>query len=148
MSGYSDQEILEAIQQLRSNLSEVLLDADAKALEVQLQEILSQAADQDRQPLTVTRSLEAIREYPAARDELKARLIRMAGLRSETRLGMSFETIPGYGEPVRPGTRVVCPVDPTHYITRLRLKGQRCPQHNVELVPEENRALPNPNHNP
>ena len=76
------------------------------------------------------------------RDELKARLIQEHGLQSEVRLLMAFEDVPGTGQPVPPGTRVVCPVDPTHLIKRLRVAGEKCPQHHVELVPEDQVANP------
>jgi len=134
MAGYTDKDILKTIQGLIHDLPNLVSQSDAQALTSQLTEIFSDIDDINNQSNVVTQALRIICEYPKARDELKARLIREYGVTSEVRLNMSYEEQPGHGEPIKPGSKVVCPVDPGHYIVRLRRKGQRCPQHNVELV--------------
>jgi len=138
MTGYSDYQLLEAVQKIAAELPMLLPDKDAGILEEKLKIILVDANKPDRVSEIVTDALKIISDYPPVRNELKAHLIRTIGLGSETRLGMFFEPTPGIGGATKPGKiMVVCPVDPSHYITQLRVKGQRCPQHNVELVPED-----------
>lgn len=133
---YSDQELLQAIQALQARLSQILPNDQVRELEIRLQTAMADIDDPRQRPKAITQALEVIRIFPAARDELRAELIRQAGLRSEDRLGMKLVDIIGDGEAVRPGERVVCPVDPTHLRKLLRIKGERCPQHNVELITE------------
>ncbi len=133
---YTSQELLQAIRSLQTRLTQILPKDQAQDLEERLQTALPHIDEPGQQPDAITQALEAIRLFPACRDELKAELIRHAGLRKEDRLGMKLVDIAGDGGAIRPGERVVCPVDPTHLKKRLRIKGERCPQHNVELVEE------------
>ncbi|MEK6407974.1 MAG: hypothetical protein AABN34_13515 [Acidobacteriota bacterium] len=133
---YTDQELLQAIRSLEARLSQILPNDQAQDLEARLQTALAHVNEPGQQPLAITQALEAIRPFPAGRDEIKAELIRQAGLRKDDGLGMKLVDIAGDGGAIKPGGRVVCPVDPTHLKKRLRIKGERCQQHNVELVEE------------
>jgi hypothetical protein len=133
---YSDQELLEAIRALQSRLDQVLPGEQGRDLSGRLEGSLTQVEEPTRSSRAITLALETIRNYPAAFNELKAELVRQAGAKREDRLGMKMVDIIGDGGAVRPGERVVCPVDPRHLQKRLRVKGERCPQHNVELVAE------------
>ena len=133
---YTDQELLQAIRSLQARLTQILPADEARDLQARLQTVLADIDEPAPPPQAVTLALEAIRVFPACREELKAELIRQAGLRTEDRLGIRLVDIAGDGDAISPGERVVCPVDPTHLKRRLRIKGERCPQHNVELVKE------------
>jgi NADH-quinone oxidoreductase subunit I len=45
-----------------------------------------------------------------------------------------YEPILGDVKKIKPGAEMVCPRDPAHLKTRLSSVGQRCPDHDVELV--------------
>jgi hypothetical protein len=141
---YTDQELLHAIRSLQARLTQILSNDQAQDLEARLQTALAHIDEPGNQPQAITHALEGVRFFPAARDELKVELIREAGLRKEDRLGMKLVDIIGDGGAIKPGERVVCPVDPTHLKKRLRIKGERCPQHNVELVDESSLLPPAP----
>jgi hypothetical protein len=134
MPNYTDEEYVEALRQLRRDLDQILPQQSAEQLGKQLDNLLSQADDPHRLPASVDFSLDAIRDHPPAPDHLEDLLRRLAGIKSAHRLRL-LTTPAGPPVPIPPGTRVCCPVDPTHLIARLRRKGQRCPQHNARLVP-------------
>ena len=134
MTTYTNEEILASIQQLLDKLPLLLPPLDAKALSAQLSEILMHLETPDLKVKNITLAFDAISQYEIAHDELKVTLIRSHGLQNETRLGMEFDLSPGLGSIVKPGEKAVCPVKP-HYKITVHTRGQRCPQHNIELVP-------------
>jgi len=138
---YTNQELLQAIRSFQARLTQILPTDQAQGLEARLQAALVHIDEPGQQPEAIAQALEAIRLFPAGRDELNAELVRLAGLRKGDRLRTKLVDIAGDGGAIRPGERVVCPVDPTHLKKRLRIKGERCPQHNVELI-EESSLLP------
>lgn len=134
MAEYTDEEYLEALRKLRRDLYQVLPPDKADQLGQQLDNLLSQADDPNLLPAAIDFALDAVRDHPPAPDHLEALIERQSGKKSAERLRL-YTPPAGPPVPVQPGTRVCCPVDPTHLITRLRRQGQRCPQHNVLLVP-------------
>lgn len=51
-----------------------------------------------------------------------------------TRDFRSFFQLAGVSTDLGPGPEAMCPVDSCHYRAKLRIKGQRCPEHGVKLV--------------
>jgi hypothetical protein len=131
---YTDEEYLEALRKLRQDLDQILPPEPAEQLGKQLDNLLSQADDTSLLPASIDFALDAVRDHPPAPDYLEDLLKQRAGFKNADRLRL-YTPPAGPPVPVQPGTRVCCPVDPTHLITRLRRQGQRCPQHDVALVP-------------
>jgi hypothetical protein len=142
MAGYTEQEILIAIAVLRREIPHLLPEQDARQLEEQLAKVLGGCGEETKESgQKLVEAMEIIQNYPQAQNRLTALLYQQIELRSESHRGVfGDETPPGIGEAVKPGAVWVCPDEPGHFRTRLRFKGQRCPQHNVELVPAESIA--------
>jgi len=135
---YSEQQILAALQELRPALPTLLPPDQARELEARLDKILQKPTFAGSKPVIAVRAMEAVSDYPEAQEALKILLERAAGEGESTRFMGDFQPAPGGPLPLPPGTKLVCPVSPSHYSRRLRVAGQRlyCPQHQVELVPE------------
>jgi hypothetical protein len=127
-----DHELLDTILYLRHELKTLLPKEEAEKLEG----FLSQILDDFNAPLTpplVISLIREIRKYEPAR----ARLEKLSG---QYTMSYSGPAKPDEEKPIiRLGEMVVCPeeghsgIDP--YLARLRKHGQRCPIHNVYLVP-------------
>lgn len=138
MGNYTDQQILAAIEKLRPALPALLSAEQARQLDSRLAEILQSAAAPVSEPEAAARALEAVGGYSEAQEALVILLVRAAEESDSLRFMGDFQPAPGSAQPLPPGARMVCPVDPMHYSRRLRVAGQRlhCPEHEVELVPE------------
>ncbi|WP_448594352.1 hypothetical protein [Thermoflexus hugenholtzii] len=130
-----EEKYLEAIRALKSELPRLLEPEEAKRLNRRLGQHLRWARSPEHRERALTRALAAIREHPPVRDRL-AEILRREGVEEPYRL---YEPPPGEGGEIPAGTLMVCPVDPNHYRRRLQFRGQRlrCPEHRVDLVPEE-----------
>jgi hypothetical protein len=153
-----EEKYLEAIRALKSELRQLLEPEEAERLNRRLGQYLRWARSPAHRERALTRALAAIREHPRVRDRFGEILKEVlgpegvealeqkppfphylsAGL-SQVVLVRKFEPLPGEGGEIPPGTVMVCPVDPGHYRRRLQFRGQRlrCPEHEVDLVPEE-----------
>jgi hypothetical protein len=161
-----EEKYLEAIRALKSELRQLLGPEEAKRLNRRLGRYLRWARSPARRERALTRALAAIREHPRVRDrfgEILKEVLGPEGVEALEQkppfphyldyssvwksplvqllraLGREFEPLPGEGGEIPPGTVMVCPVDPGHYRRRLQFRGQRlrCPEHEVDLVPEE-----------
>ena len=129
-----EHEILDVILYLRHHLN-TLLPAEQAA---RLEDFLSRQLDNVKAPLTpklVALILQEIRKY----EPVRARLEQLSGTDLLRYQGVAQPIDDG---PIVPlGERVVCPRaghdGNDRYITRLRKQGQRCPIHDVFLVPLE-----------
>jgi hypothetical protein len=151
-----EEKYLEAIRALKSELRQLLGPEEAKRLNRRLGRYLRWARSPARRERALTRALAAIREHPRVRDRFGEILKEVLGPEGVEALeqkppllafsdawhavwAREFEPLPGEGGEIPPGTVMVCPVDPGHYRRRLQFRGQRlrCPEHEVDLVPEE-----------
>lgn len=130
-----EERYLEAIRALKPELRDLLGPEEGAQLNRRLGQYLRRARSPEECERAVTRALDALREHPPARERL-ADILRAAG---EDDLRLLYEPLPGPGGLLPAGAVVVCPVDPSHCRRRRQYKGQRlfCPEHGVELVPEE-----------
>jgi len=140
MAEFSDEEYLEALRSLRSDLEDLLSPQVADQLGKQLDNLLSQTDRPERLSAAVDFALDSVRDHEPALQRLKDIMEEQSG--GETADRLRFSPVPGPPIPITPNARVCCPVDPTHLRTPLRRRGQRCPQHNVLLVPCDLVSLP------
>jgi hypothetical protein len=133
MAEFSDEDYLEALRLLRSDLEDLLSPQAADQLGKQLDNLLYHTNQPERLSAAVDFALDSVRDYEPAIQRLKNILEEQSGEKKTYRL--RFSPVPGPPIPIPSNSRVCCPVDPTHLRTPLRRQGQRCPQHNVLLVP-------------
>ena len=126
---------VEALRVLKPELPDLLGPEEGEPLARLLEQDLRQARSPEHREQAITRALGRIAEYPTLRERLGRILEDLGGAETAVRL---YERLPGEEEPIPAGTLMVCPVDPSHYRRRLQHRGQRlrCPQHQVDLVPE------------
>jgi len=129
-----EEQYLAAIEALKPELRRLLEPEEGTRLNRRLGQYLRRDRLAGGYDVALTRALAAIGEYPPARERL-AEILGREGVRDLSRL---YQPLPGGEEGIPAGTVMVCPVDPTHYRRRLQFAGQhlRCPEHNVDLVPE------------
>ena len=126
--------VLQAVTQSRPQWEMLLEESERRDLDRWLAEAAS------GEPETVRRAtnlvLDLLARYPQAESHVTAALGAKGDLDLET---FRYTPPPGEGDAIPAGAMMVCPIDPAHYRKRLRQKGQRlfCPQHDVELVPED-----------
>lgn len=127
-----EHEILDMILYLRHQLGNLLPEEQATELEVYLSRQLDDL-NVTLTPTIITSLLQEIRKYEPVR-------VRMEELSGTYLLRYDGPPQPRGEGPIVPlGERVVCPQeghdgnDP--YITNLRKQGQRCPIHDIYLVP-------------
>jgi len=127
---------IEAIRALKSELRELLGPEEGERLAHLLEQDLDRARSPEHREQALTRALSRVGEHPVLRERLGRIVEALGGAEAAVRL---YERLPSGEEPVPAGTVMVCPVDPSHYRKRLQYKGQRfrCPQHGVDLVPEQ-----------
>lgn len=127
-----EHEILDIVFYLRNQLAVLLPEEQAVALE----EVLSSLLDDVDEPLTptlVTGLLQEIRTY----EPVRAQVEQLSGTYLLQYVGPAQPTDEGPDIPL--GEQVMC-LEEGHdgndpYVTRLRKHGQRCPVHNVFLIP-------------
>jgi hypothetical protein len=127
--------ILEAVESLRDEWTDLFEEEDARALAAWLEATPRDDPEAVRQ--TVNRVLDLLQRYPEAKARVSGELGIQGPLESAVR-GL-YEPLPGEQGEIPAGALMVCPEDPSHYRRRLRQKGQRfyCPQHRVDLVPAD-----------
>lgn len=129
-----EHEILDMILYLRHRLDTLLPEEQA----TQLESYLAKQLDNYDTPITselITNLLQEIRKYEPAR----ARLEQLSGIYLLLRYEGPAQP-PDEGSIIPLGEVIVCPEKEGHdgnepYMTRLRKQGQRCPIHDVFLVP-------------
>lgn len=129
-----DERYLAAIQALKPELPDLLGPEEGKHLNRRLGQYLRWARSPQHREASLTRALAVISEHPPARQRM-AEILYREGVRDFRTL---FQPLPGEPGEIPAGTLMVCPVDPGHYQQRLQFVGQRlrCPEHDVDLVPE------------
>jgi len=136
MDEMSEEEVVvQAIQELRRELRDLLGPEEAARLNRSLGQHLRWARTPGHRERSLTRALARIAEHPVLWERLTRLVEERGGAEDAVRL---FQPLPGSPIDIPAGTRMVCPVDPAHYRRRLQYRGQRlrCPQHGVDLVPE------------
>jgi len=130
-----EDQYLAAIATLKPELRRLVGPEEGERLNRRLGQYMRWARSPQHRERALTRALAAIAEYPPARERLAEILVR-EGITDIPRL---FQPLPGAEGEIPAGTMMVCPVDPGHYRMPLQFAGQqlRCPEHNVDLVPEE-----------
>ena len=135
----SDNETIywQAIEELRSDLPRLLLSEEAQLLDEAIRQLVQQRDDPNTSAQALDQALDLLRAYPVAQQQLQS-ILDEFGLIATTRI---FNVVPGGPSPIRPGTLLVCPIDPAHYQLVLRMDGQSfcCPEHEVKLVPKTSR---------
>lgn len=134
-----------AVQALRNRLPALLPATEAEDLEDRLSHACDIFRDPAQRTQAVTLALDAIEQFPEARNNFRDLLrqqLRQAAeageeAATEETATRGYQPVPGEPQPVAPGILMVCPLNPEHYRRRLRAKGQRlrCPQHGVDLIP-------------
>lgn len=144
MKSFTDAEWLTAIRDTLADLNETLPKAKSEELKNLLEPLSDDEEEPDVLASAIAQSLEIIQEFPEVHKDLKKRLIGMDRTGGDTVSDSNYEATPGKGDAIPPGDEgyFVCPTDPAHLRTRRRIKGQQCPQHQVELIPESNAVPP------
>ena len=128
----SNKAFLQAVDGLRDDWVVLLGDEGATTLEQWMAETTFDDAESVRQ--TTGQVLDLVAAHP----EVKLRISGELGIKGELSLSVrAYDPLAGEDTWIPPGTLMVCPVDPSHYRKPLRQKGQMCPLHGVELVPED-----------
>ena len=129
----SDEQILQAVENTRSQWTAMLEDQEVNDLE----QWLIQAATGDPEAIrqTANRALELLQKHPQARACVAGEL----GIKGDLKSLRTYSPLAGEHAPPPASVLMVCPKDPTHYRKRLRQKGKRlfCPEHGVPLVPAD-----------
>ena len=129
------EQVLQAVAKTRPQWETLLREDECRDLDYWLTEATSGDPKIARKAANMI--LDLLERYPQAWSRIVAALGAKEGLHLE--LTRSYDPLPGEGDAIPVSTVMVCPVDPTHYRKHLRQKGQRlfCPEHGVELVPED-----------
>ena len=129
----SDEQILQAVENTRSQWIAMLEDQEVNDLE----QWLIQAATGDPEAIrqTTNRALELLQKHPQARACVTGEL----GIKGDLKSPRTYRPRAGDHPPPPPSVWMVCPKHPTHSPTRLHQKGQKlfCPEHGVPLVPAD-----------
>jgi hypothetical protein len=138
MKNFSNTEWLVAIRETLINIDGILPKDKSERIKNLVEPLFEHVEEPDDIAEAIAQSLEVIQEYPEANDDLKKRLLGIDSTRGDVLPSSGYEPTPGKGDPISFGEDefYVCPKDPTHLRTTRRIKGQQCPQHQVELVPE------------
>jgi hypothetical protein len=129
----SDEQILQAVENTRSQWAELLDKQEADDLGQWLVEAATGDPEAIRQ--TTNRVLELLQEHPQARTRVTAAL----GIKGDLESLRAYISPAGEPSPTSATVLMVCPQDPTHYRKHLRQKGIKlfCPEHGVPLVPAD-----------